>query len=100
MRRIQLSIPLVATVLGCVEPPETGPGSQGVRGNHDDSALGAEGGIATLADAAASAQRRVGAAVAHDPLIGEPSYAHALAVEFGDVTPENETKWGSLQTEP
>ncbi len=44
--------------------------------------------------------RLFGAAVSHGPLASEPAYAATLAAEFDYVTPENELKWGSLQSAP
>lgn len=51
----------------------------------------------TPASAAARSGRRAGAAVDYGPLINEPIYAQILAEQFSDLTPENATKWGSLQ---
>ncbi len=51
----------------------------------------------TPAAAAARSGRRAGAAVDYGPLVNEPIYAQLLAEQFSDVTPENATKWGSLQ---
>ena len=53
--------------------------------------------IRSLADAAARTDRLIGTAVGTPFLTGEPAYAATLASEFSYVTPENETKWGSLQ---
>lgn len=51
----------------------------------------------TLASAAASAGKRVGTAVSFGPLVNEPIYAERVAAEFSAITPENATKWASLQ---
>ncbi len=51
----------------------------------------------TLAAAAAATGRLVGAAVDYGALINEPAYAQLLSQELSYVTPENATKWGSLQ---
>lgn len=51
----------------------------------------------TPASAAARSGRRAGAAVDYGPLVNEPVYAQILAEQFSDLTPENATKWGSLQ---
>jgi endo-1,4-beta-xylanase len=50
-----------------------------------------------LAAAAAATGRLVGAAVDYGALINEPAYAQLLAQEFSYVTPENATKWGTVQ---
>ena len=60
----------------------------------DDTLAAATG---TLAAAAAGTGRLVGAAVDYGALINEPAYAQRLAQEFSYVTPENATKWGTLQ---
>jgi GH35 family endo-1,4-beta-xylanase len=39
----------------------------------------------------------VGTAVRYDALVNDPTYTSLLASQFNYVTPENETKWGSLQ---
>jgi GH35 family endo-1,4-beta-xylanase len=51
----------------------------------------------TPASAAGRSGRRAGAAVDAGPLANEPVYAQILAEQFSDLTPENATKWGSLQ---
>ncbi len=52
----------------------------------------------TLRQLADRAGILLGAAVALDPLAGDPDYARVLASEFSSVTPENAFKWP--QTEP
>src|SRR5688572_9578690 len=47
--------------------------------------------------AAAVTGRIAGTAVTLAPLQQDTRYAETLAANFSDVTPENETKWGSLQ---
>ncbi|HEU4581687.1 MAG TPA: endo-1,4-beta-xylanase [Polyangiaceae bacterium] len=53
--------------------------------------------IFTPATAAARSGRRAGSAVDTGPLSNEPIYAQLLAEQFNALTPENATKWGSLQ---
>ncbi|MFZ5891634.1 MAG: endo-1,4-beta-xylanase [Myxococcota bacterium] len=55
------------------------------------------GPTAALATAACAAGRSVGTAVRNDALANDTTYAALLASQFTYVTPENETKWGSLQ---
>ena len=57
------------------------------------------GAVESLADAAERAHRLVGAAVAFGPLTTEPTYREVLERELDYITPENATKWGSLQPE-
>lgn len=52
---------------------------------------------AALANAACAAGRLVGSAVRYDALQNDAMYRSLLASQFTYVTPENETKWGSLQ---
>src|SRR5688572_32813445 len=100
MGRLQVcfasNLALAASMLvgGCAEgPPKEAPiGS--VR-----QALEAEVPLAfTPKTAAALTGRLAGAAVASGPLASEALYGQILAAQFSDVTPENETKWGSLQS--
>jgi GH35 family endo-1,4-beta-xylanase len=51
----------------------------------------------TPATAAARSGRRAGCAVDNGPLSNEPTYAQILGDQFNALTPENATKWGSLQ---
>lgn len=53
--------------------------------------------VFTPAAAAARSGRRAGTAVDGTALGAEPLYAQLLAEQFSDLTPENATKWGSLQ---
>lgn len=53
----------------------------------------------TPATAAERSGRRAGVAVAVGPLANDARYAPFVAEHFSDITPENETKWGSLQPE-
>jgi endo-1,4-beta-xylanase len=53
--------------------------------------------IRSLADAAARTDRLVGTAIDARVLAVDPTYGEILAAEFNYVTPENETKWGSVQ---
>ena len=99
MRRLQVcfasNLALASSVLlgGCAEGPAKDAPLGSVR-----QALEAEVPLAfTPKSAAALTGRLAGAAVANGPLSSEPLYAQTLAAEFSDVTPENETKWGSLQ---
>ncbi|HEX9620935.1 MAG TPA: endo-1,4-beta-xylanase [Polyangiaceae bacterium] len=64
-----------------------------------DPCAGEQDASRILPSAACSTGRWVGAAVAFAPLTGEPPYAELLAREFNYVTPENATKWGSLQSD-
>lgn len=52
---------------------------------------------AALAKAACDAGRLIGTAVRSDALANDATYKSLLASQFTYVTPENETKWGSLQ---
>jgi endo-1,4-beta-xylanase len=51
----------------------------------------------TPATAAARSGRRAGAAVDYAALLNEPVFGQLLAEQFNALTPENATKWGSLQ---
>ncbi|HKO94962.1 MAG TPA: endo-1,4-beta-xylanase, partial [Polyangiaceae bacterium] len=53
--------------------------------------------VFTPKTAAAVTGRSVGTAVRSGALAAEPIYAQTLIENFGDVTPENEMKWGVLQ---
>src|SRR5262245_48151601 len=53
--------------------------------------------VFTPKTAAAVTGRSVGVAVSAGPLLSEPIYAQTIVDYFGDVTPENELKWGVLQ---
>ncbi len=53
--------------------------------------------LGTLRAAAARTGRRVGVAVAWEPLHREPAYARLIATEFSLVTPENELKWAPIE---
>ena len=53
--------------------------------------------VFTPATAAARSGRRAGSAVDNGPLTNEPIYAQLLGEQFNALTPENATKWGSLQ---
>lgn len=55
---------------------------------------------ATLRAAAERTGRRVGVAVAVEPLLREPAYARLVAAEFNAVTPENALKWAPVQPRP
>jgi endo-1,4-beta-xylanase len=56
--------------------------------------------VATLRSAGATSGRRVGAAVDLEALRADTVYASVLAREFSALTPENEMKWGLLQSAP
>ncbi len=56
--------------------------------------------LGTLRAAAARTGRRVGVAVAWEPLHREPAYARLVATEFSLVTPENELKWAPIEGAP
>src|SRR5688572_18024126 len=53
--------------------------------------------IFTPKTAAAAAGRSAGVAATVGPLAAEPIYGETITQYFGDVTPENEMKWGNLQ---
>jgi endo-1,4-beta-xylanase len=64
----------------------------GTNGNGAD----ADAPTGPLRDLAARCGIRIGAAVAHPPLTGEPLYGETLAREFSSFTPENEMKWSFI----
>jgi Glycosyl hydrolase family 10 len=51
----------------------------------------------TPTTAAARSGRRVGVAVAYEPLSTDAAYAQLITEQFSDISPENATKWGPLQ---
>jgi GH35 family endo-1,4-beta-xylanase len=90
---------LGVVVTGCAAPdPDSDPqnaAATAIPGPSWNDTLAASTG--TLAAAAAGTGRLVGAAVDYGALINEPAYAQLLSQEFSYVTPENATKWGSVQ---
>jgi GH35 family endo-1,4-beta-xylanase len=77
---------------GVLSPAEVTGSSNVCHGTPVDPCVGAD----TLR-CAIGGGRLVGAAVDVSPLIGVPAYSALLNREFNYVTPENATKWGSLQ---
>src|SRR5688572_18968436 len=84
------SLLLAACTQGSASDPELGNTSQALE---NDLPV-----VFTPKTAAALTGRSAGAAVTITPLLNQPIYAQTLVDHFGDVTPENETKWGSLQS--
>lgn len=52
---------------------------------------------ASLREIAADSGLRIGAAVDADALQQDPAYAHAAAIHFNSLTPENDMKWSVVQ---
>ena len=56
--------------------------------------------VQSIADAARRSKRLAGTAVASGPLASDRGYVDVLNLEFDYITPENEGKWGVLQSAP
>src|SRR5690606_5172745 len=94
--RVNVALALSALLGGCTSSTADDHGSSEL-----SSAIQALDGDLTLPftprTAAALTGRIAGAAVTVGPLASQPLYAETLVEHFGDITPENETKWGELQ---
>jgi hypothetical protein len=93
---------LLLAAVGCADhptfvstPTEEASGGKGGEGGAAGGGAGIE--LVGLRRAARDAGKLIGAAVDATSLADDPTYAEVLAREFDYLTPENATKWGTLQ---
>lgn len=92
-----LNIALALSLAACADTSIVTDGAEPVLGSAEQRLEGSLPLAFTPKTAAALTGRSAGVAVTAGPLAAEPVYGQIIAEQFGDVTPENETKWGALQ---